>query len=496
MPRPSLLPLTLSALLSGAAALSIPNTASLSARGVRVNSNTVELTRVAPCDPRVTPDGSAAQPARTLDLATPGSLLIPYQLTQAGDVPGPVRLSVTLSGAPAGARAQVQAPGGEALDSVPLAPGETRTVNVALLVPQGAQGELDVNLAAQCGASSDPLNVTRVRLSPQVNLLLTHTVTPARSEVGRTVPFTLRLPNPAARPITPELTVTLPAGLSVVPGSARSGDRPVPATSGADGRVTFTPGPLEPGATLTVTYDALITPQALPDPGTERTLQVPATARAQYAGQTLVAPEARASLIVAPGVFDRRGTVIGEVFLDANGNGRRDPDDSPLAGARVLLANGQQTLTDEQGRYALRDLTPGPWLLRLDAATAPFEPVPGLGARLVDVFALTRVDFALRLPGAQPAPAGTLAAPRDTTVRSGPVVVTRRVTAQPGGASLITLELSSARPVADVTVTDRAGPDEPPRSFRMTLLSGPVTFSYLTLTPAGPNDPDVLWREP
>ena len=162
----------------------------------------------------------------------------------------------------------------------------------------------------------------------------------------------------------------------------------------------------------------------------------------------------------------------------------------------MLLANGRQVLTDEQGRYALRDLTPGPWLLRLDPATAPFEPVPGLGARLVDVFALTRVDFALRLPGAQPTPAGTPDAPRDTTVRSGPVVVTRRVTAQPGGANLITLALSSARPVADVTVTDRAGPDDAPRSFRVTLLSGPVTFSYLTLTPAGPNDPDVLWREP
>ncbi len=493
MPRLSLLALTL--LLGTAPAVSIPNTASLSARGVRVNSNTVELTRVAPCDPRVTPDGTAAQPGRTLDLAAPGSLLIPYVVTQAGSRPDPVTLDATLSGAVTGVRVQVQDAGGQPLSSLRLAPGESRTVNVALLVPQGAKGDLDVNLAARCGESADPVNVTRVRLSPQVNLLLTHTVAPARSEVGRTVTFTLRLPNPAAQPLSPELTVTLPGGLDYRPGSARAGTQTIPAALGADGRtVTFTPGTLAAGDTLSVTYDAFVSPQALMNTGAERILDVPAVARAPYAGQLLTSPVASAHLTVAPGVFDRRATVVGEVFMDANGNGRRDPGEAPLPGARVLLANGEQTLTDEQGRYALRDLKPGPWLLRLDPATAPFEATPGWGTRLIDVFALTRADFALRQPAAQVSALPD--APRDTTVRSGPVVVTRRVTAQPGGVSLITLELSSARPVADVVITDRSAPDAEPRQFRVTLLTQPLTFSYLSLTPAGPSDPDVLWREP
>lgn len=496
MPRVSLLLLGL--LLTGAHAVPISNTASLQARGLRVNSNTVELQRTAPCDPQVTPDGTGTAPGRVLTLRTPGSVALPYTLTQAGDVPGDVTVRATVVTPVPGVQVTLQdAPAGMPITGV-MAAGARRTVTVLVVATGAAQGSVDVNVSATCGGAGDPVNVTRLQLQPQLNLLLTHTVTPGRTEAGHVVTFTLALPNPAPQPLGATLTVTLPAGVSYRPGSARVGGVPVPATVGPDGRsVTFRPPAVGVGSTLTLMYDALIGPQALADGGAERTLDVPGVASATVDGETVVSPTATAHVLVTPGVFDRRATVLGEVFLDGNGNGRRDPGDSPLAGARVLLANGQQSLTDVQGRYAFRNVEPGPWLLRLDPSTAPFQAVPGAGDRLVDVAGLTRVDFALRVPTAQgAAPPATPAPAPGTTVRSGPLVVTRRVTPQPGGASVITLTVSSARPVLDVVILDRSGPDGAPREFRVASLDAPVTFTYLTLTPAGPNDPDVLWREP
>ena len=110
--------------------------------------------------------------------------------------------------------------------------------------------------------------------------------------------------------------------------------------------------------------------------------------------------------------------------------------------------------------------------------------MPGAGNRLVDVAGLTRVDFALRVPTAQgAAPPATPAPAPGTTVRSGPLVVTRRVTPQPGGASVITLTVSSARPVLDVVILDRSGPDGAPGPVQPQTLNGGSLFLRALFSP-------------
>lgn len=52
-----------------------------------------------------------------------------------------------------------------------------------------------------------------------------------------------------------------------------------------------------------------------------------------------------------------RGGIAGEIFLDENGNGQRDPDELPLGGVGVRI--GAQTLrADSLGRFRLWDLVP------------------------------------------------------------------------------------------------------------------------------------------
>ncbi|GAA0514620.1 hypothetical protein [Deinococcus depolymerans] len=485
----------------------IRNTATLrvSAPGgtpVLIPSNTVTLRGLEACTPSVTPDGQGGAPSRVIRSAAPGTILIPYTVSVSGDQGGPVTLQASLLEAVDGVQVRVQdsaAADARELTTLTLNPGQSRDVTVAVTVTRALNATLNVNLAATCGARSDRVNVTQVQLQPEVALLLGHSVTPAATQPGDEPTFTLTLPLSGPDGGSPTLTVTLPAGLNFIPDSAQRGAQPVPATVSADGRqVTFTPGAVPAGQTLTVTYRARVGVDAVGSSGGDQDLTAVGVASLTGPdGRTTRSNEAAATVRVTPGVFDRRATLVGEVFLDLNGNGRRDPQDSPLAGARVLLASGVQGVTDEMGRYALRNLVPGPWLVTLDRDTAPFAPVPGFGPRVVDVFALTRVDFALQQPSAvtgSDLPGG--ASPSLTTVRRGPLLITRRVTATAAGGSVVTLTVSSARPVQDVVVTDRASQDSEERAFNLGALTDPVTLQYLTLTPAGSNDPDVLWREP
>ena len=76
---------------------------------------------------------------------------------------------------------------------------------------------------------------------------------------------------------------------------------------------------------------------------------------------------------IRAGVFEReRGVLTGVVFFDVDGDRRyRNGIDRPLAGVRLLLPDGQQVVSDADGRFAFRDLPLGWWRLQLDPATTP-----------------------------------------------------------------------------------------------------------------------------
>ena len=72
----------------------------------------------------------------------------------------------------------------------------------------------------------------------------------------------------------------------------------------------------------------------------------------------------------------RTGRITGRVWLDTNGNGKFDEDESPLADVRVVTASLRDTLTDADGFFTITDLEPGEHIIFLDEKTLPEMTIP------------------------------------------------------------------------------------------------------------------------
>ena len=68
-------------------------------------------------------------------------------------------------------------------------------------------------------------------------------------------------------------------------------------------------------------------------------------------------------------------SLTGHIYIDANGNGKQDPDESDLVGAKVLVtdANGvaQTVTTDANGNYTATGLGEGEATVKIDESTLP-----------------------------------------------------------------------------------------------------------------------------
>ena len=478
---------------SAATTNTIVNTATLHAGTLSMPSNTLTLLRRDVCMPDVTPDGSSAAPSRRLNFLAPGTITVPYTLTQRGTAGGTVELTASLLTPQDGVTVSVldgaDTIGGAALrplSSVVLQSGESRQLLLGVSASKPVSGTLLVNLAASCDGSSDTQNVTALDAQASLNLLLSHSVLPTQATVGDAPTFSVSLPNPASGTLNTEIRIQIPAGLIYQDGSAI-----LAGGTGAvhlEGSVLVVNASIPLGQTLKVSYRAavLATAQASVD----SVARASGTVTSGGPTLTLTSNDATATLSVTAGVFDRRATLIGQVYLDNNGDGRYGPGDTPLPGVRVLLSNGLQALTDDLGRYTFRNLNPGAWLVSLDRGQAPFQSEPGMGTRSIDVFSLTRADFALIRPQA------TLSVPsRSGSIQAGPVQIRRNVVTLPGGGSQVTLTITAATPVTDVLLIESL-PGDDTRTFRFSSLSGTRTVTYLLDGPADLKDPQISWRMP
>ena len=326
-----------------------------------------------------------------------------------------------------------------------------------------------------------------------VNLALSKEVAPKEAAPGDLLTYTLKVTNPASTPLEVRLEDTPDPRLAYLEGSARGGRcggslNPLePVREGASLRWTLTLGPKE---SFCLEYRMRVLP------GAPATLVNVAEAQGLSAqGAATAQVQARAQVRVRLGPLGlERGVLLGRVYLDVNEDGRYDPgNDVPLPGARVVLANGWQTLTDQEGRYAFRDLEPGVWQVVLDPASAPFPPLPhpealGEGYRHgVRVQGLSVSDFPLK------APKGFLEAYRETTLRFGPLTLEKRLLPLKEGFRVVLL-LRSQEPLEDLTVRDPQ-PDGTEKTFHFALFSGEEVLEYALEEPYM-SDPEVRWRYP
>ncbi|HEY3356951.1 MAG TPA: SdrD B-like domain-containing protein [Polyangia bacterium] len=166
-------------------------------------------------------------------------------------------------------------------------------------------------------------------------------------------------------------------------------------------------------------------------------------------GRTLASAEA-ALLVAADPELDL-ATLLGAVYRDENGDGRRDPGEAGVPGVMVVLEDGLQAVTDDEGRYHLAAVRPGQRVVKVARHLLP--PGAVVTTHEVRVLTLTRgqlavVDFGVRIPPVAPA-----ALPPEPALDEAPA-------ARPlaGGGLAFTLT-GAVRPGARVRV---GTPDTPP----------------------------------
>jgi uncharacterized repeat protein (TIGR01451 family) len=121
------------------------------------------------------------------------------------------------------------------------------------------------------------------------------------------------------------------------------------------------------------------------------------------AGSLLAIRRAEVQIIDEPDLD--LGTLLGEVYRDDNGDGKRDRGEPGLEGVQVVMDDGLSAITDADGRYHLAAITPGQRAIKIAAHTLP----PGArlstdDTRIVAVSAgsLWKIDFGVRVLRPEP----------------------------------------------------------------------------------------------
>ncbi len=203
-----------------------------------------------------------------------------------------------------------------------------------------------------------------IPLDPGSNkLALTKTVGKSVAAVGDFVPYTLTLTNNDVNTASGvQIADHIPLGFRYKNGSASLNGVAMadPVVSADASTLVFTIPALLPNATATIQYVLAISP-ASPMGVANNTAAVVGV---------FVSNSASASIVVRQDLFANTAFLIGRV-IDGSCDDKVDNDSKGLAGARVLMENGTQVLTDREGRWHIDNVLPGTHVVQLDLDSLP-----------------------------------------------------------------------------------------------------------------------------
>lgn len=155
------------------------------------------------------------------------------------------------------------------------------------------------------------------------------------------------------------------------------------AAPGSHTQLTFGPFDLPAGATLTLAYQVVVGLDTRQGVYENRALL-------RDGGGTVLSNEDGVELrVVNDPIFDE-ALLIGRVFCDDDGDGRLDPRERGVLGARVYIDSGSYSVTDVTGKWHLGQIDPGMHMIKLDPATLPPGSALGAGDEGSEVIYLTR----------------------------------------------------------------------------------------------------------
>jgi len=252
----------------------------------------------------------------------------------------------------------------------------------------------------------DPPLVRDIPVDPPAGrLTITKTANKSAAAIGDLVLYTLSLSNSGSAPVT-ALTVTdvMPHGIVYLKGSSM-----MDGVAGANPQVTgartftWTLAGLAPGASVELAYRAVVGPDSAAGTGINT-----AVAAGTSLGRRIVSNTARFKIKISEGVFTTKGTIVGRVFIDREGDGLPGKD-AGLADVVLYLEDGTRVVTDKRGRFSIAGIAAGTHVLRLDETTLPpgATPIPltnrfmGDGAsQFIDMTpgGLFKANFAVKKP--------------------------------------------------------------------------------------------------
>lgn len=381
-------------------------------------------------------------------------------------------------------------------ETLQLDPGE-RACYVARVTVAPEEQPGDFNLGFHVTSKADPTLSdtvhTPVQIVIAVQLDIQKDVSQGSVQVGDVLTYTLTLVSRNSVPLNTTVSDHPDTHLRYVPGSTRSDcDLPESEPQVMPGSLVWSNLTMAAGERVScqISYRMRVLPGATNPVG--NTVQAEGVGAG---GLVSDSSESHAEVLLAAGVFqNRRGTITGRVYLDTDGDGAyRRGVDVPLPGARVILENGRQVLTDGEGRYAFRDVDWGVWQVMLDDDCNAYEPEPhpetvdGKGFRhRLRVEGLTVSDFPLAGPG------GGIEAVRKTWVDYGPLSVEKELI-RLSGVTRVVIRLHSDTILPQATLRDPL-PDGSIKEFDLTGLKGERTISYDLKGLVPMTDPTVDWR--
>jgi len=316
----------------------------------------------------------------------------------------------TQGGPVAGATARLRRAGGLVVNT------QTTDALGAYAMPNLPAGiyTLEITAPLHFGYVSTPFELTAGQsLRVDIQLVHNHSLTIQKkadvtdAEPGDVVTYEIKVSTQGGVETVQGVTVDddLPAGLRLVPGSARIGGRPVAGDSRdlpgvlRGHRVRFPVGDLPANTVETLTYDATVVAGTRPG-----RLRNAARASGFVLGARIETATTSALIYVHAGEMGDRSLVFGRVFVDVNGDGVYGKGDRIPSSVRVVIDDGTVIIADPLGRYSIKGLSDGRRAIMAvvdaDPLNTPTQQVPAGPSRveLVDLRfgAPRRVNFAFR----------------------------------------------------------------------------------------------------
>jgi uncharacterized repeat protein (TIGR01451 family) len=212
----------------------------------------------------------------------------------------------------------------------------------------------------------DPPLINDIPVDPPIGRLnITKTANKTSASIGELIVYTLKVENKGEAPVKAiAVSDVMPHGIAYVKKSSLIGGRTVDDPK-APGSRTFTwaLADLDPGKWSEISYRAVVGPDTKKGDAINT-----ASGTGTSIGKNIVSNNASFKIKITEGVFTTKGTIIGRVFIDRDGNGLPRKD-TGVPNVALYLEDGTRVVTDKDGKFSISGVVAGTHVLRLDETT-------------------------------------------------------------------------------------------------------------------------------